>query len=118
MSGAVILAMMSRLDDERSKACRLRYALKHVFWLWRLKVVLWNVRWRLVILGPVSDHLKVAADVLCVEIRKGLWVIFIPPDLAQESNVDCAHQLLPEDVHTVCWKGLAWGFKYRRERGT
>lgn len=113
MSGEVILAIISRLDDERSKACRLGYALKHVLWLRRLKVVLGNVSWSLVILGPVSDHLKVAADVLCVEIRKGLWVIFIPPDLSQESNVDCAHQLLPKDVHTVCWKGLAWGFKYR-----
>lgn len=116
MERGTYLVVTSTPGDERRQTRRLWYALEHVFGPWHLKIVLRNVGWDLMIRCPVSDRFKVTADVLCVEIREGLWVFFVPPDLTEESNVDCTHQLLPKDVHTVCWKRLVRGFIYRFER--
>lgn len=102
VEGGASLVVTNRLSDERRQTRRLRYALEQVFGPWHLKIVLEDVSWDLMIRCSVSDRFKVTADVLCVEIREGLWVFFVPPDLAKESNVDCTHQFLPKDVHTVC----------------
>lgn len=55
--------------------------------------------------GPLPDSVIVAAHMLGVEIDKrlGVWIVFILiPDLAEYSNVDSAHQLLSDDVETMC----------------
>jgi hypothetical protein len=36
-----------------------------------------------------------------VEIREWLWFQGIPPNLAENADVDGAHELLAEDVETV-----------------
>lgn len=52
-------------------------------------------------LGPLPDRVEVLAPVLGVEVDEGLGGLGIPPDLAQESRVGGAHQLLAHDVQTV-----------------
>lgn len=71
---------------------------------WRLKKVLGRLFWQLSHFRPFSNIFKVAANVLGVEIDKCIgrlgsgWPI---PDLSEHSNIDCAHELLSDNVQTV-----------------
>ena len=39
---------------------------------------------------------------LRVEINERLWVIGVEPDLTEDADVGGTHELLPQDVETVC----------------
>lgn len=53
------------------------------------------------LLGPRPDGLKIATRVLGVEVWVRAGLLLVPPDLAEDGNVDGAHELLPEDVEAV-----------------
>ena len=39
---------------------------------------------------------------LRVEVDERLWVIRVEPDLTEDADVGSTHELLPQDVETVC----------------
>ena len=56
-------------------------------------------------LRPLPNVLEVAACVLGVEIDECFWRCWIPPYLPEHADVDCAHELLPENVEAVGLRG-------------
>lgn len=55
-------------------------------------------------LRPIPDLLEIATVMLSIKVHKGRRLIRMNPDLAENANVDRAHQLLAEDVKAVCWR--------------
>jgi len=37
----------------------------------------------------------------CVEIHEGFWMIDVPPYLTEQSCIECAHQLLADDIQAM-----------------
>ena len=56
---------------------------------------------QLVLLRPRADLVKVATLVLRVEVNEWLGMVRVNPDLAQDSDINTAHQLLTENIETV-----------------
>ena len=52
--------------------------------------------------SPLPNGVEIPAYVPCVEIDIGAWLIRVKPDLAEYTQIDRAHQLLADDVETVC----------------
>ena len=50
---------------------------------------------------PLSYSFKIPALVQRVEIDKRSGSISVPPNLAQDADVDSAHELLPENIYAV-----------------
>lgn len=75
-----------------------RDAVQNVFPFWALQEILWSVFRGLVLLGPLAHRLKVAARVFGVEIWECSGVVLTVPNLTKQTDVDGAHQLLPQDV--------------------
>lgn len=71
-------------------------------WTWRFEKITGLILRELVYLCPTTDLLKVLAGMASAEINKWLWVVRVYPDLAQDSSVNCTHQLLAESVETAC----------------
>jgi hypothetical protein len=74
--------------------------------LWLLQKVSWNVVyvWQLMLLCPVTNCTEVSALVDSVEVNECFWRLAfrLVPYLAQDTNVYGTHQLLAQDVKTVC----------------
>lgn len=58
---------------------------------------------QLMALCPIPDLLKIATLVFCIKVYKGRRFIGVDPDLAENPDVDGAHQLLADDIEAVCW---------------
>jgi len=57
-------------------------------------------------LRPNAYVFKVPTYMSCVEVNVSLGISHcaaLPPHLSKDPNVDCTHQLLPEDVKAVSW---------------
>lgn len=84
----------------------LRYMIPDlVTWLRRLQEVLWHISGQLACLCPLPDVIVISTCMLGVEVNEGLRagpIACLPPNLAKDSNVDRTHQLLSDDVHTMC----------------
>lgn len=70
--------------------------------LGRLQEIRGNVFWQLILLSPLLNIFIIAASVLCVEVDKWLRMLWKQPNLAEDADINCAHELLSEDVKTVC----------------
>lgn len=70
---------------------------------WPLQIIVWCLGWQLVLLGPVTNSIKVSTCVDGVEVDEGLdgRVRGLVPDLTQYTDVNIAHQLLANDVEAV-----------------
>lgn len=60
-----------------------------------------RVQRHLVGFGPDAEVVEVAAFVVGVEVGEGVGRGAVPPDLAEDAGVGCAHQLLADDVEAV-----------------
>lgn len=71
--------------------------------LGRLQVVSRCYFWKLVVLRPLSDRIKVPAFMNRVEVDEGLERCFrrLIPDLTEHTYIDSTHQLLANDIETV-----------------
>ena len=56
-------------------------------------------------LGPVTNGIEVTAAMFRVEVNEWLRSIGVNPDLTENSDVHGAHELLPQDVEAVGWRG-------------
>lgn len=77
-----------------------------VAWPRRLEIIFWGVLRQLSLFRPLPNVVVVAADVLGVEIDKGVWRVFARycvPHLAEDADIDGAHQLLSNDVEAVSY---------------
>lgn len=70
--------------------------------LGRLQEIRWHLLWQLSPLSPLADLFKIAASMLCVEIHERLRMLRVQPDLAKDTRIESAHELLADDVETVC----------------
>lgn len=50
------------------------------------------------LLRPIPDLLEIATLMFGVKVHKGRGFIRVNPDLAEDADVDRAHQLLAEDI--------------------
>jgi hypothetical protein len=66
-----------------------------------LQEILGRVYGQLIIFGPLADLVEVFASVARVEVGVGLRVVWVDPDLAEDTGVGCAHELLSEYIETV-----------------
>lgn len=57
---------------------------------------------QLVLLCPIPDLLKIATLMVCIEVYKRRGLVRVNPDLAENTDVDGAHQLLADDIEAVC----------------
>jgi membrane-bound metal-dependent hydrolase YbcI (DUF457 family) len=81
-----------------------RYVLIYgVTLLRRLQEIRWNIFRKLMVFRPLTNVIKVLASVPRVEVHVGLWPCWIPPHLAEYACIDCAHELLPNDVETMSY---------------
>ena len=53
------------------------------------------------IFGPLTDSIKVSAFVSGVKIDVSPGLFRIPPDLAKHTDINVAHELLPDNIETV-----------------
>lgn len=66
-----------------------------------LQEVRGNILRKLMIFGPLANGFEVLAFVPGVEVHIRLRPFLVPPYLSENTGVDCAHELLPNDVQTV-----------------
>lgn len=90
-----------QFHDLRVRDCLWNLIIDSITWLRWLQEILWNLCRQLILLSILADSFKVFALMLCVEIHVRLWVIGMDPNLAQDSSVNGAHELLSQDVQTV-----------------
>jgi hypothetical protein len=111
--GGLALEPLSRIPSILLWNC----AVYPITLLRRLQEVRWHHSGNLVLLRPLSDCLEIATYMLRVEVDVRLRLIcrnWLKPDLTQDSHIDCAHELLPNDIQTVSWslcqlrESLAW----------
>jgi hypothetical protein len=82
---------------------------------WHQEVVRWRLR-QLPLLCPLSNSIKILALVWSVEIDKRGGCTLVPPDLAKETRIRLAHQLLPDYVETVsCCEIRMRVLEYKRD---
>ena len=68
---------------------------------WRLQPIRRDLLWHLPLLRPLSDGIEVPALMPRVKVDVGGWRGGVEPYLAQDADVDGAHELLAEDVEAV-----------------
>lgn len=90
-----------QFHDLRVRDCLWNLIIDSITWLRWLQEILWNLCRQLILLSILADSFKVFALMLCVEVHVRLWVIGMDPNLAQDSSVNGAHELLSQDVQTV-----------------
>jgi hypothetical protein len=74
------------------------YRITFLRWLQEIRR---DVFWKLMILRPLANGVEVFAFVPGIEIDICFRPFRVPPNLAQNSGIDRAHELLANDVQTV-----------------
>lgn len=72
---------------------------------WHLEEIIWNLHWQLPLLSPLPYGVEILADMFGVEVHECFrlfLVLWLPPHLSKHSDINLAHQLLANDIKTVC----------------
>lgn len=69
----------------------------------RLQEVGRYMSWNLSLFSPVSHSIKILTLMIRIEIDMWLWSFGVYPNLAHYTNINCAHQLLADDIKTMSY---------------
>lgn len=87
-----------------------RHALQNIFNLRWQQIIQRQILhfWRLVFFSPLPHSIKIPARMLRIEVWKGSRYLPVPPHLAQNTDVYCAHQLLAKNIQAMRCHGRYW----------
>jgi hypothetical protein len=75
----------------------------HITFLGWLQEIGGDINGKLMVFRPLTNSIKILAFVACVEINICLRPFRVPPNLAEDTCVDLAHELLTNDIETVSY---------------